>query len=432
MSGVVIAARSPPWVRSDGSLWTASALLIKRIIRLVFVEARATVADQGQRLQIQYMVDQNYATLISQGAAAWNGWRRQHPEQHLDLRGVSFHKASLAGIDLSRADLSDCTFSKSRLQNADLRGAKLRRSDFSRAVLRGADFTGATLCGANLAMSDLRKANFSHGDLTGATLRQAKLANSKLRSAQLIRADFLGASLFAADLSDALLSETLLADALLAETVGLETCRHQGPSVIDHRTLQRSGKLPLNFLRSCGLPEPLIDYLPSLLNQPLHFYSCFISYSHQDKSFARRLHNELQANGIRCWLDDHQILPGDDIYDQVDQAIRLWDKILLCCSEASLTSWWVDNEIDSAFEKERLLMAERKHKVLSLIPLDLDGYLFSDQWSSGKQRQVRSRLAADFTGWQHDHTQFEQAFAKLLVALQAEDGGRQPPPQPKL
>ncbi len=46
---------------------------------------------------------------------------------------------------------------------------------------------------------------------------------------------------------------------------------------------------------------------------PIEFYSCFVSYSHADKSFARRLYDTLQGRGIRCWLDEHELLPGDDI-----------------------------------------------------------------------------------------------------------------------
>jgi hypothetical protein len=218
----------------------------------------------------------------------------------------------------------------------------------------------------------------------------------------------------------------------LLDAKGLEECNFSGPCTLDIRTIQQSGILPMPFLRGCGLPDSFIEYLPSLLNEAIQFFSCFISYSHDDKPFAKRLYDTLQGRGVRCWLDEKHMLPGDDIYEQVDQGIRLWDKVLLCCSKHSLSSWWVDNEIDTAFEKERILMKERGRKTLALIPLDLDGYLLSGEWPSGKARQVHSRLVADFRGWDGKHETFESAVEKTILALRAGDGARPPAPKPKL
>ncbi len=61
----------------------------------------------------------------------------------------------------------------------------------------------------------------------------------------------------------------------------------------------------------------------------------------------------------------------------------------------------------------------------------LDGYLFDPEYNSGKAQQIRSRIAADFTGWEHDNAIFEREIERVIKALRT-DGGKEPPPAPKL
>ena len=73
---------------------------------------------------------------------------------------------------------------------------------------------------------------------------------------------------------------------------------------------------------------------------------------------------------------------------------------------------------------------ERKEDRLIIVPLNLDGFLF--EWNDGLASDLTSRLAADFTGWEHDNDRFEEQFERVVKALRTDEGTRKRAPEPKL
>jgi hypothetical protein len=131
---------------------------------------------------------------------------------------------------------------------------------------------------------------------------------------------------------------------------------HHGPSVISIDTIYFShGHIPDIFLRGAGVPDPMIDYMHSLVESmnPIDYYSCFISYSSKDENFANRLYADLQNKGVRCWFAPEDMKIGDKIRPRIDEAIRIHDKLLLVLSKHSVESDWVEKEVETALEKER-------------------------------------------------------------------------------
>jgi uncharacterized protein YjbI with pentapeptide repeats len=394
--------------------------------------------------------DPEHLEIVKQGPQAIREWRARGGTK-LRLGGASLRDVDLSGADFDGADLTAVDLRGAILRGASLRGADLRRTnlysgDLIRIDLAGAKLRGVDLARANLNGANLRKADLGRANLVRAQLMRADLSGASLSSADLRGADLSGANIGGVDLTHATLIDTEVVDADLSgarfgdTTVcsdltsarNLDKAEHYGHSHVDLVTLRRSTPKawPLAFLRGCGLSDFEIETLASMSAHAIDFYSCFISYSSKDDRFAVKLHDALQAHGVRCWLDKHEVLPGDNIYAKVNEGIRLWDKVLLCCSESALRSWWVKDEVVRALEKERELEKERGHEVLSIIPLDLDGYLFDDaRCTQENAPTLRKRHAPRFGGWEADAKVFDAQLERVVKALRTD---RPTPPTSKL
>ena len=350
------------------------------------------------------MANDEHLALLRQGTTIWNKWRERNPDDMPDLG-----RANLGTANLSRANLS----------RANLRRANLIKADFSEARLSDADLRGTMFSGANLIKADLSEARLSNADLRGADLTGAKLSRADFTWADLSGADFSWANLGGANFDGAILSETHLGGAILidsiftnvdlTETNGLDKCNHHGPSTIDFRTLYQSKNLPISFLRGCGLPENLIEYLPSFRDEAIRFYSCFVSYSAKDQIFVERLHADLQNKGVRCWFAPHDLPIGAKTWDAIDEAIRLRDKLLLILSEASIASEWVEDEVSKAYAEER------SRKEVVLFPIRIDNAVISaeEPWAVKLKDQ---RNIGDFRQWKKP-AEYQKSLDRLLRDL---------------
>lgn len=163
------------------------------------------------------------------------------------------------------------------------------------------------------------------------------------------------------------------------------------------------------------------NYAVSRLHEPeeeYQFYSCFISYSHKDEEFARRLHSRLQDAGLRVWYAPKEMKGGRKLHQQIEDGIRAYDKLLLVLSEQSLASEWVATEIRKARKAER---NEGRQKLFPIRLMPFDPHV--KEWEcfdadSGKDLgvELREYFIPDFEHWQ-DHDAFEEGVARLLKDL---------------
>jgi DNA-binding response OmpR family regulator len=145
--------------------------------------------------------------------------------------------------------------------------------------------------------------------------------------------------------------------------------------------------------------------------------ACFISYSTEDKEFAERLYADLRENGIRCWFAPHEMRGGQKLHDQIVDAIRLHDRVLVILSEHSMRSRWVRTEIAEARQKE----ADERRQVLfpiGLVPFESirAWKCFDADIGSDAAREIREYYIPDFSNWRDDAS-YRNTLRQLVADL---------------
>lgn len=344
------------------------------------------------------MANAEHLEILKSGVEKWNEWREKNEIITPDLFGADLSHAFLTGANLTGAILTEAFLTEAFLIGAFLTEANLSNADLSEAFLFNADLSNAILSNANLSYADLSEANLSNAYLENATLLETRLDKVNFAGCIFARTTF--------GLTD------------LSTCLGLDTVQVEYPCTIDFQTLRASKNLPKSFLLKIGLPELYIDYLPEFYGDALNFYPVFLSHSWANKDFARKLYEALIAKGVNVFFDEKKMKPGDDIYESISKGISWYDKMILVCSQESLSeSWWVDRELDRVLTKERDLFKERGKRINLLIPITIDDYVF--KWDGAKAEEVRRYVIGDFKDWQDD-AKFEKALNDLVHALNAD------------
>ncbi len=354
------------------------------------------------------MSNSEHVSILKQGVGAWNQWRKDNREIVPDLSDDDFIQLDLSGYSFTNAHIIYSSFIGCDLSGAGLQHANLNNTVLSHANLKGAFLSNANLNRANLGSADLSGSNISYAYLVRTKLNNADLSNATLLKSTINEAELKETNFYKTEFYD-----TSISNCNFSSVKNLSTAIHENPSAIDYLTLLKSKNLPINFLRGCGLPEDLVQNYFEWNHDVGNYHSCFISYSSKDELFVQKLYSDLKGNGVRCWFAPEDLKIGDKTRVAIDNAIHIYDKLLLIISESSVNSQWVEQEVEKALEKERT------DDRLVLFPICIDDSVFQAKsgWGSFLKN---SRNIGNFIGWE-DFTTYNTSIKRLFRDLNSDN-----------
>jgi uncharacterized protein YjbI with pentapeptide repeats len=342
--------------------------------------------------------------LLRSGHRKWNQWRSSLPDiewysisgrptwipgfiirlPSCDLRNLDFVNCELAGVDFTNS-----LFARSNLSAVDFRRLTVRPVFQPKTVLNGCNFRSAKFVSTILDQTNAIGCDFSHAELNGTKIRGADLRNCKFYRT-MVAATFEDTDITNSSFEEAHLLSTTFINVDLGATRSLNRAHAYPPITLDARTLLRSGILPRDIYRACGMSDAVTKSIKRTLKQRRKRVRCFISYSSKDENFVATLRSDLEDNGIETWYAPRDMPIGARTRVDLDRAILNADKLVIVLSRKSIVSAWVEQEVETALERER------QSRRLFLLPLRIDESVMKTKvgWAANLRR---TRNVGDFS-----------------------------------
>ncbi len=105
----------------------------------------------------------------------------------------------------------------------------------------------------------------------------------------------------------------------------------------------------------------------SSVDQP-HVFLC---YSHGDRVAVRKLYYRLKDDGFMAWVDEEDMIPGEDWGIEVGRAVRNSNVVVVCLSASSITK---EGDLQHEMKLALDVADEQPPGTIFLIPARLDNY----------------------------------------------------------
>jgi len=97
-------------------------------------------------------------------------------------------------------------------------------------------------------------------------------------------------------------------------------------------------------------------------------YDIFLSYSHLDSNIASELREKFLASGLSCFMAEKSLEVGNQWINQVREAIRESENILILITPRSIASKWVYMEVGAAWMENKKIIPLTQFVDISELP----------------------------------------------------------------